>query len=205
MTSILKVDTIQDTAGNNIINESSDTITIGASGDTITIPSGATLTLPDASIVPSNISTNNAQLRFIASTTSATTLTTQNVFYKTTWNEQLIDNFNEFDPTTNYRFTASEAGTYIFQTSQSFALDSDQDVAYMSYYKNGSTSSSNNVYIQIMASGTARTYLTTQYKLILSVNDYIEIYAKWVSAGTNRVYNSNATTGEATWWGWKIG
>ena len=43
MTAILKVDTIQDTAGNNIINESSDTITIGASGDTITIPSGATL------------------------------------------------------------------------------------------------------------------------------------------------------------------
>ena len=37
MTSILKVDTIQDTAGNNIINESSDTITIGASGDTVNI------------------------------------------------------------------------------------------------------------------------------------------------------------------------
>jgi hypothetical protein len=36
MTSILKVDTIQDQAGNNIINESSDTITIGASGDTVT-------------------------------------------------------------------------------------------------------------------------------------------------------------------------
>ena len=44
MTAILKVDTIQDTAGNNIINESSDTITIGASGDTIAIPSGATIT-----------------------------------------------------------------------------------------------------------------------------------------------------------------
>jgi hypothetical protein len=37
MTSILKVDTIQDQAGNNIINESSDTITIGASGDTLEI------------------------------------------------------------------------------------------------------------------------------------------------------------------------
>ena len=35
MTSILKVDTIQDTDGNNIINESiGNTITIGASGDT---------------------------------------------------------------------------------------------------------------------------------------------------------------------------
>jgi len=43
MTAILKVDTIQDTAGNNIINESSDTITIGASGDTITL-AGTTVT-----------------------------------------------------------------------------------------------------------------------------------------------------------------
>jgi len=43
MTSILKVDTIQDADGNNIINESSNTITIGASGDTISIPSGATI------------------------------------------------------------------------------------------------------------------------------------------------------------------
>ena len=37
MSSIIKVDTIQDQAGNNIINESSDTITIGASGDTVNI------------------------------------------------------------------------------------------------------------------------------------------------------------------------
>jgi hypothetical protein len=43
MTSIIKVDTIQDQDGNNIINENADTITIGASGDTITIPAGATL------------------------------------------------------------------------------------------------------------------------------------------------------------------
>ena len=37
MSSILKVDTIQDQSGNNIINESADTITIGASGDTVNI------------------------------------------------------------------------------------------------------------------------------------------------------------------------
>ena len=43
MTSILKADNIQDADGNNIINESGNTITIGASGDTISIPSGATL------------------------------------------------------------------------------------------------------------------------------------------------------------------
>jgi len=43
MASIIKVDTIQDQDGNNIISEAANTITIGASGDTITIPSGATL------------------------------------------------------------------------------------------------------------------------------------------------------------------
>jgi len=43
MTSILKADDIQDSSGNNIINENADTITIGASGDTISIPSGATI------------------------------------------------------------------------------------------------------------------------------------------------------------------
>jgi len=42
MSSILKVDTIQNQSGNNIINESGDTITIGASGDSVTLGSGAT-------------------------------------------------------------------------------------------------------------------------------------------------------------------
>ena len=37
MAPILKVDTIQDQSGNNIINENADTITIGASGDTVNI------------------------------------------------------------------------------------------------------------------------------------------------------------------------
>jgi hypothetical protein len=42
MASILKVDTIQDQSGNNIINENADTITIGASGDTMLIRGTAT-------------------------------------------------------------------------------------------------------------------------------------------------------------------
>jgi hypothetical protein len=50
MSSILKVDTIQDQSGNNIINENADTITIGASGDTISIPSGATIDASGATL-----------------------------------------------------------------------------------------------------------------------------------------------------------
>ena len=68
MTSILKVDTIQDQSGNNIINENADTITIGASGDTITIPAGATL---------SNLGTATgfASIAWQAVTTAATLTT----------------------------------------------------------------------------------------------------------------------------------
>ena len=41
MTSTIKVNNIQNQCGADIINESSNTITIGASGDTVTLASGA--------------------------------------------------------------------------------------------------------------------------------------------------------------------
>ena len=50
MTSIIKVDTVQDQDGNNIINENANTITIGASGDTISIPAGATIDASGATV-----------------------------------------------------------------------------------------------------------------------------------------------------------
>jgi len=202
MSSIIKVDTIQNQSGANIISESSNTITVGASGDTVSVPSGATF---DASSSTNKLATNVGQLRFMASTTSTTTMAAQNTWYKTTWNEQLIDNFNEFDPTTNYRFTASENGTYLFNCSCSFRLDNDQDVAYVAFYKNGSASSNNDVYKIIMGSASAEGYFTIAYKVALVSTDYIEVYAKYGnSAGTNRGFNSGAGSGEALWTGWRI-
>ncbi len=44
MASILKNDTIQNNSGSNIINEATGTVTLAASGNTVTIPAGATLT-----------------------------------------------------------------------------------------------------------------------------------------------------------------
>jgi len=44
MTSTIKVNNIQNQCGANIINESANTITIGASGDTIALASGASQT-----------------------------------------------------------------------------------------------------------------------------------------------------------------
>ena len=44
MTSTIKVNNVQNQCGQNIINENSNTITIGASGDTVTLASGASQT-----------------------------------------------------------------------------------------------------------------------------------------------------------------
>jgi hypothetical protein len=116
MTSILKVDTIQDIDGNNIINESSDTITIGASGDTITIPSGATI---------SNLGTatgfggaNTPAFSVYASTgVSSIVSGTQTLV---PFNTENYDTDNAFDNTSgNYKFTvpSGKDGKYFFQAS----------------------------------------------------------------------------------------
>jgi len=62
MTAILKVDEIQDTSGNNIINENAGTVTIGKSGDTVNLASGATnnlgITEADQWRLTANITSN---------------------------------------------------------------------------------------------------------------------------------------------------
>jgi len=69
MTSILKADTIQDAAGNNIINEAGDTITIGGSGDTINVASGATnnLGIAEADMFRLTADTNQNTTGFVTS------------------------------------------------------------------------------------------------------------------------------------------
>jgi hypothetical protein len=67
MSSIIKVDTIQNQSGANIISESSNTITVGASGDTVTVPSGATFNINGTGITSNGI-TMADQWRLSAST-----------------------------------------------------------------------------------------------------------------------------------------
>ena len=70
MSSIIKVDTVQDIDGNNIINENANVITVGASGDTITIPAGATF--------DSSAATNTLPAT-VVTTTGTQTLTNKNI------------------------------------------------------------------------------------------------------------------------------
>jgi len=75
MSSIIKVNNIQDQDGNNIINENGDTITIGASGDTITVPSGATFDASNATTtLPANVVTTDGTQTLTNKTINASQL-----------------------------------------------------------------------------------------------------------------------------------
>ena len=103
MTSILKADTIQDTDGNNIINENSNTITIGASGDTTNIV--GTLQNNGAAVGGANTPAFAAKM-------SGTQTISHNTATKVSFDTEVFDTDSAYDHSTNYRFTPQTAGKY---------------------------------------------------------------------------------------------
>ena len=133
MASILKVDTIQDQSGNNIINENADTITIGASGDTITVPTGATLTVPSGGLSGQNYPAFEAYL-------SASQSVTDNVETKVQIDTVDYDIGGYFDNSTNYRYTPLVAGKYFVYTNINTLTGTASTIrhSYNSIFKSGS-------------------------------------------------------------------
>ena len=131
MASILKVDTIQDQSGNNIINENADTITIGASGDTITVPTGATLTVPNGGLSGQNYPAFEAYLS-AAQTVNHATITKIQV------DTEVFDTNGYYDNSTNYRFTPLVSGKYlVYSTVMVDTGTSNMKQFFNMIYKNG--------------------------------------------------------------------
>ena len=168
MTSILKADTIQDTDGNNIINESSNTITIGASGDTTNII--GTLQNNGSAVGGTNSPSFRAEVTSAQSISDATATIIG-------FGTETFDNGSCYDGTNKFTVPSGEAGKY-FVYSQCNLNPSDLDRANnlsLYLYKNGSrwtiakTDFRNNT-------GSSSTIII-QDTMDLSVGDYIQIYA----------------------------
>ena len=172
MTSILKADTIQDAAGNNIINESSNTITIGASGDTINIPSGATFNVNGT--VGTGVA-NTAEFLAYRGSSSQTGIA-DNSATKLQFNTESYDPDGVYDNSTNYRFTAPSAGKYMLYTNI-FIYDASTDIQTLNlaFYKNGSKYSQA---YWLKNSGGRLKYAPLSLTQVadLSSSDYIEVY-----------------------------
>ena len=106
MTSILKADNIQDADGNNIINENSNTITIGASGDTTNIIG----TLQNNGAAVGGDNTPNFSATLSGAQSVANNTSTVIVF-----NSEAYDTDSAYD-VSNGKFTvpSGEGGKYFF-------------------------------------------------------------------------------------------
>ena len=183
MTAILKVDTIQDTAGNNIINESSDTITIGASGDTITVPSGATINLSNAT--QTGVGGANTPF-FLANKTAAQTLSS-GTSTKVTGLADVYDTSSTF---ADNKFTPAVAGYYYLEGTTNVNIASAGKYLQSMIYKNGSLIS----WSQVVAEGTNNTYASTTSVIDLAdTDDYYELYIRQNTGGDVTInYDSSA-------------
>ena len=130
MTSILKADNIQDADGNNIINESSNTITIGASGDTTNVIG----TLNKDGVAVANTPAFEATLTSMTNPGDAT-------FFKGTYNTEVYDTAGAYDNSSNYRFTPQTAGKYFIYQSANFDAQATDNFGSckIAIYKNGSS------------------------------------------------------------------
>jgi len=100
---------------------------------------------------------------------------------KVEFNGEDYDKQNEFDPVTNYRFTAKKAGYYLVTVDLRWLSAVDECKLIANVYKNAAAVGSN---IK-RASGTEEQ--TTFYTLVLSLaaNDYVEIHV-WQTAGAEK-------------------
>ena len=154
MTSIIKVNTIQDVGGNNLlISNGSGTITTNNIGGQNTPSFQANLS-SDANI--SNLTDT-----------------------KVLCNTEVYDSDGCYDNSTNYRFTPTKAGKYMIygQVDMYSGANSDLFVHVVKFYKNGSQ---HTFKYQEYRNNPLKT-ITTSMSCIIDFNgssDYVELYAQ---------------------------
>ena len=191
MTSILKVDTIQDADGNNIINESGNTITIAASGDTTNII---------GTLNKDGVAVANTPAFFVSKTDGDQTVNDSSAT-KVTFNNEIYDTANAFSSST---FTVPSAGKYSISTG-------------VTSYDSGASLKRQIVYIYVNGSGVSQVnndfgerYVYQMYSfqtvnLSLSASDTVEIYAlNDTNDSSTSVVVSNASKYETWVQGFKI-
>ena len=146
MTAILKVDTIQDTAGNNIINENANTITIGKAGDTTNIVG----TLQnDGSALISGITMADQWRR-----TAAMTITSSPQVLSANWEQVDTSGQGTIGSSMTQSsgvFTFPSTGLYLILVNQGF-YDNSNDSRYFEFKIDGTINNSSYTMLSRMTS-----------------------------------------------------
>ena len=144
--------------------QSGTSLELGSSGDTITIPSGATLTGFDLAPFFSARQTNNQSI-------PDSTMT------KVEFPTEIADSGSVYDNSTNYRFTPGVTGKYVIGANVTVADTGDGKKVQVAIYENGSNMNSGQA--AFMARNGGNDNLTVGGTWLLDVDstsDYYEIY-----------------------------
>ena len=167
-------------------SQGSGTITLGASGETITTASGAKF----SGITGQNYPAFEAYL-------SASQTVSDGVTTKVQFDAEDLDTDNCYDNSTNYRFTPTVAGKYfVFSTTMHLNTSNSNLVNMINYiYKNGSSISRTQIDFQnnFVKNG------SVDNNLIVDMNgssDYLEIFASvnTSSGGSPQFYGNSASS-----------
>jgi hypothetical protein len=176
--------------------QSGTSLELGSSGDTMTVPSGATLSIAGTINASSGTATGFGGANtpfFLAERTSPEQQISDNTVTKIEFQTETLDSGTVYDPSTNYRFTPGVAGKYYVFAGAGLSGDANNQFldGSLYIYKNGSEEVSAHVNA---AENYPRT-LNFQIAHIfdLDADDYIEIYGyvNRQSAGNARVQASN--------------
>ena len=162
---------------NKISPATGTTFTLGDSGDTFNIPSGATIANAGTATGFGVAGTNLFKATMSANQSSVSA----NTWTKALFNTDTFDTDNVFD-TSNNRFIAPAAGKYFFVAKiYIFPNNANGTKGYSRFYKNGSALS---LAVEVSALGGSNPYLSeftmnNSFIADLAQNDYIEFYGRF--------------------------
>ena len=163
----LKVSNIETSSG-------SGTITIGQSGETVSVPSGATINLSNATQTGVG---GNLKPAFSA-ILSANQTASDASWTKVQLNTEILDSDGTYDNSSNYRFTPASTGYYLINAGTTLKFTQNTIVdSYLSIYKNGSQGALSEEYGNDSSKETWRNHNLSIIVNVTSTSDYYELYA----------------------------
>ena len=191
--STLKVDTILKRTGTG-------TITVGQSGDTISVPSGATLSVSGStSGLPDNTPNFSAKRHNATQSISSATNT------KVQFNTENFDSDGAYDNSTNYRFTvpSGKAGKYFFSAKVSASGgNANLNRASIMFYKNGSNFTK---IFNGFETNPIRIFAPEiSVVMDLAVSDYVEVFAYFETANGASLNIDDGAEGLVQFYGYKL-
>ena len=164
--------------------QSGTSLEIGSSGDTITIPSGATITNNGTQTGFGGTNTP----AFMAYRSGSNQSISNSTYTKVQCQTELYDTDNAYDNSTNYRFTPQTAGKYYFFVQARFATATDFDGVVIQIRKNGSAyydmTYRNEYYEGLSLYGIAD---------MNGSSDYLEFFMEQASGSSQDLSGSDAT------------